>query len=79
MDQRPGGLGELVPGRADAVGVVAVHTGQPRQLAVAGRATPGAIVSHEIALEKAPQAHEQFDKRAAGWTKVLLRPSLSVK
>lgn len=51
---------------------------QLRDLIIAGRATPGAIVSHEVPLEEAPNAYEQFDKRAEGWTKVLLRPSLSV-
>jgi glutathione-independent formaldehyde dehydrogenase len=47
---------------------------QLRDLIIAGRAMPGIIVSHELALEQAPHAYQQFDKRAAGWTKVLLRP-----
>ncbi|MFG2819640.1 glutathione-independent formaldehyde dehydrogenase [Kitasatospora sp. NPDC048365] len=45
-----------------------------RDLIVAGRATPGAITSHELPLADAPRAYEQFDKRVDGWTKVLLHP-----
>ena len=51
---------------------------QLRDLILAGRAKPGAIVSHEVALEKAPYAYDQFDKRAEGWTKVALRPNQSI-
>ena len=40
----------------------------------AGRAKPSMIVSHELALAQAPEAYEQFDKRAKGWTKVVLKP-----
>lgn len=40
----------------------------------AERAKPSWIVSHEIALDEAPSAYEQFDARAAGWTKVILHP-----
>lgn len=47
---------------------------QLRDLIIAGRAYPGVIVSHELPLEQAPQAYSQFDKRADGWTKVLLHP-----
>ncbi|WP_147195660.1 glutathione-independent formaldehyde dehydrogenase [Pantoea sp. MBD-2R] len=39
-----------------------------------GRANPAAIVSHRLSLAEAPKAYEQFDKRAEGWTKVLLKP-----
>lgn len=39
-----------------------------------GRANPAAIVSHRLSLAEAPEAYEQFDKRAKGWTKVLLKP-----
>jgi glutathione-independent formaldehyde dehydrogenase len=46
-----------------------------RDMIVAGRAEPGAIVSHELPLDEAPRAYEQFDRRADGWTKVLLRPT----
>jgi glutathione-independent formaldehyde dehydrogenase len=40
----------------------------------AGKATPSMIVSHELALEQAPEAYEKFDKREKGWTKVILKP-----
>jgi glutathione-independent formaldehyde dehydrogenase len=35
---------------------------------------PSWIVSHELPLEQAPQAYENFDKRKEGWTKVVLKP-----
>ena len=40
----------------------------------AGRAKPSMIVSHELGLDQAPEAYEKFDKRARGWTKVILKP-----
>jgi glutathione-independent formaldehyde dehydrogenase len=40
-----------------------------------GRAQPSWIVSHELTLDDAPRAYAQFDKRAKGWTKVLLHPT----
>lgn len=40
----------------------------------AGKATPSMIVSHELALDQAPEAYDKFDKRAKGWTKVILKP-----
>ncbi len=45
-----------------------------RDLIVAGRATPGWIVSHEMALSEAADGYDHFDKREDGWTKVLLHP-----
>jgi threonine dehydrogenase-like Zn-dependent dehydrogenase len=39
-----------------------------------GRAKPSWIVSHELALEEAPEAYKQFDCRNDGWTKVILHP-----
>jgi threonine dehydrogenase-like Zn-dependent dehydrogenase len=39
-----------------------------------GKATPSFIVSHDIPLAEAPDAYEHFDRRDAGWTKVILRP-----
>ena len=35
---------------------------------------PSWIVSHELPLERAPEAYEKFDKREEGWTKVVLKP-----
>jgi glutathione-independent formaldehyde dehydrogenase len=48
---------------------------QLRDLIITGRATPGWIVSHEVALEEAPEAYEKFDRRIDGYTKVLLHPN----
>jgi glutathione-independent formaldehyde dehydrogenase len=48
---------------------------QLRDLIIRGRATPSIIVSHELPLDQAPQAYDQFDKRVDGWTKVLLHPA----
>jgi hypothetical protein len=44
-----------------------------------GRAKPSWIVSHELSLEEAPGAYEQFDGREDGWTKVVLHPGRSQK
>jgi len=47
---------------------------QLRDLIIAGRATPGFIVSHELPLDGAVEGYDRFDKREDGWTKVLLHP-----
>jgi threonine dehydrogenase-like Zn-dependent dehydrogenase len=38
------------------------------------RVKPSWIVSHELPLEKAAEAYENFDQRKSGWTKVVLKP-----
>ncbi len=48
---------------------------QLRDLIIAGRATPSLLVSHELSLTEAPGAYDKFDKRADGFTKVLLHPA----
>jgi glutathione-independent formaldehyde dehydrogenase len=45
-----------------------------RDLITAGRARPGFVVSHELPLEEAPLAYQKFDRRADGYTKVILKP-----
>jgi glutathione-independent formaldehyde dehydrogenase len=45
-----------------------------RDLIVSGRARPSFVVSHELPLTAAPDAYEKFDKRADGYTKVVLHP-----
>jgi glutathione-independent formaldehyde dehydrogenase len=45
-----------------------------RDLIIRGKATPGAIVSHELPIEEAAEAFAHFDARDDGWTKVLLHP-----
>lgn len=44
-----------------------------------GRAKPSWIVSHELALEEAPEAYKHFDARDDGWTKVILHPGGAAK
>jgi glutathione-independent formaldehyde dehydrogenase len=46
-----------------------------RDLIIHDRATPSFIVSHEVPLEDAPDGYDKFDKRADGYTKVLLHPA----
>ncbi len=46
-----------------------------RDMIIAGRARPGAIVSQELGLEEAPDAYKRFDERQDGWTKVVLHPA----
>ncbi|HET9075800.1 MAG TPA: glutathione-independent formaldehyde dehydrogenase [Acidimicrobiales bacterium] len=46
-----------------------------RDMIIAGRARPGAIVSHELGLADAPAAYRKFDERQEGWTKVVLHPA----
>ncbi len=46
-----------------------------RNLIHKGRANPGWIVSHELALDEAPDAYNHFCKRDDGWTKVILHPA----
>ena len=45
-----------------------------RDLIVAGKASPGFVVSHQVPLEDAPDAYVKFDKRVEGYTKVILKP-----
>ena len=49
---------------------------QLRDLIIRGKAQPSLIVSHELPLAAAPDAYKNFDQRADGWTKVLLKPGL---
>ena len=49
---------------------------QLRDLIIRGKARPSLIVSHELPLDQAPDAYKNFDQRADGWTKVLLKPGL---
>ncbi len=46
-----------------------------RDLIHAGRANPSWIISHELALDEAPEAYQHFDAREKGWTKVVLHPA----
>lgn len=44
-----------------------------RDLIVQGKAHPGRIVSHHIAIQEAPDAYDKFDKRVEGYDKILIR------
>lgn len=59
-------------GQADAK----MYAHQLRDLIIAGRAEPSFVVSQRLPLSQAPDAYARFDKREAGYTKVLLRPAL---
>jgi glutathione-independent formaldehyde dehydrogenase len=45
-----------------------------RDMIMGGQASPGFIVSHRISLDEAPDAYKEFDKRANGYTKVIIKP-----
>jgi glutathione-independent formaldehyde dehydrogenase len=45
-----------------------------RDLIIRGQARPSQIVSHELPLGQAADAYDKFDKRADGYTKVILHP-----
>jgi len=47
-----------------------------RDLIQADRAKPSWIISHELALDEAPDAYKHFDARENGWTKVILHPGM---
>ncbi|MER7006406.1 alcohol dehydrogenase catalytic domain-containing protein [Dactylosporangium sp. NPDC000555] len=50
---------------------------QLRDLIAAGKAEPSFSVSHELPLDRAPEAYEHFDKRDEGWTKIVLHPAMA--
>jgi glutathione-independent formaldehyde dehydrogenase len=49
-----------------------------RDLIVAGRAKPSFIVSHRLTLDEAPAAYAKFDQRTDGYTKVVLKPEVTL-
>lgn len=53
---------------------VKAYNRQLRDLIAADKVHPGALVSHELPLDQAPDAYRHFDDRDRGWTKVLLHP-----
>jgi glutathione-independent formaldehyde dehydrogenase len=48
---------------------------QLRDMIIEGRAKPSFVVSHDVGLDKAPEAYDKFDKRIEGYTKVVLHPA----
>ncbi|GID16364.1 alcohol dehydrogenase [Actinocatenispora rupis] len=53
---------------------VKAYNRQLRDLVVAGRATPGFVVSQELPLADAPDAYARFDRREDGYSKIVLKP-----
>lgn len=47
-----------------------------RDLILAGKADLSFIISYDLPTEAAPGAYAEFDKRADGYTKVILKPGL---
>jgi glutathione-independent formaldehyde dehydrogenase len=45
-----------------------------RDLIIRGQARPSQIISHELPLDQAADAYDKFDRRADGYTKVILHP-----
>jgi threonine dehydrogenase-like Zn-dependent dehydrogenase len=45
------------------------------ELIAADKVKPSFLVSHELPLDKAPDAYKHFDEREKGWTKVVLKPT----
>jgi len=45
-----------------------------RDLIIRGQARPSQIISHELPLDQAVDAYAEFDRRADGYTKVVLHP-----
>lgn len=54
---------------------VARYNRHRRDLIISGRANPSFVVSHEVALDDAPDAYAKFDRRDDGYTKVLIHPA----
>ena len=62
-------------GQAD----VKAYNRRLRNLIHKDRAKPSWIVSHELALDEAPDAYRHFCGRDRGWTKVILHPAATPK
>lgn len=58
-------------GQAD----VKAYNRKLRDLIAADKAHPSFLVSHELPLDRAPEAYRRFDDRDEGWTKVILKPA----
>ncbi|MFE1391224.1 glutathione-independent formaldehyde dehydrogenase [Nocardiopsis alba] len=56
---------------------VKAYNRQLRDMIHRDRAKPSFIVSHDLPLQRAPEAYEHFDNREDGWTKVVLKPALA--
>jgi glutathione-independent formaldehyde dehydrogenase len=54
---------------------VKAYNRQLCRLIAAGKAKPSFLISHELPLDKAPDAYGHFGARHKGWTKVVLKPA----
>jgi glutathione-independent formaldehyde dehydrogenase len=54
---------------------VRMHDLYLRDEVIGGRAHPGAIVTHHIPIEKAPEMYERFDRREEGVIKAVINPN----
>ena len=61
-------------GRAQDRPTSKAYNRQLRDLIAEDRAKPSFLVSHNIGLDGAPDAHRYFDQRDEGWTEVVLHP-----
>ena len=66
-------------GQAMATGQcnVKAYNRELAQLIHHGKAKPSWIISHELGLDDAPDAYNNFDNREGGWTKVVLKPEMA--
>jgi len=53
--------------------VKAIHM-MLRDMIIGGQARPSFIVSHSISFDEVPDAYREFDQRANGYTKVIIKP-----
>lgn len=60
-------------GQAD----VKAYNRRLRDLVARDKARPSFLLSHELSLERAPEAYRNFDQRVEGWTKVVLKPGMA--
>jgi len=60
----------IATGQAD----VKAYNRQLADLVFHDKARPSFLLSHELGLDEAPDAYQNFDQRAEGWTKVVLKP-----
>ncbi len=62
---------------AEKYGATAVNfvDADPADVITDAKARPSLVVSHELPLDRAPDAYARFDGREDGLTKVLLHPA----
>jgi threonine dehydrogenase-like Zn-dependent dehydrogenase len=76
LEERVAGLGRGPARSASMCRPVRRYNRYLRSLVHEGKCKPSWIVSHELPLERAPEAYKSFDSRLEGWTKVVLKPQM---